>query len=122
MFTSYYLPLNRTSLLLLHPQHPNPKQRPIVVQITTKMANERVVDEMTQFYLSHKDITKAIENLLCAHISTPVPRQVEIEGDGFLLRGSHKPWSYGRTISIKWGDQNLQPADDKWTFVIHVKY
>lgn len=58
MLTSYYLPLNRTNLILLHSQRTDSTERkPIVVQVTTKMARERVIDEMTQFYLSHRDIT-----------------------------------------------------------------
>jgi len=115
MYHPYYLPLNKTTLILLHPD----ENSPFVVQVTAKHAGESVIDELIEFYLAHHEITHAIENLIYAHIRTPLPENVEVEGAGFLLRGTRKPWSYGKTIKIKWGDEVIKPAEDKWTFIIH---
>jgi len=116
MYHRYCLPLNKTSLLILHPDEGSP----LIVQVTAKHAGESVIDELTEFYLAHHEITHAIENLIYAHIRTPLPEnvEVEVEGAGFLLRGTRKSWSFGKTIEIKWGDEVIKPAEDKWTFVI----
>ncbi|KAF9443115.1 hypothetical protein P691DRAFT_680199 [Macrolepiota fuliginosa MF-IS2] len=116
MYTSTCIPLNKTTLLLLH------APKPVVVQVTIKHAGNSIINELSQFYLNHHEISNAIEILLNAHLSTPLPpstHTVEITGDGFTLHGTRRPWPYGQTIRVTWGDEIVKPAEDKWTFVVH---
>lgn len=53
MYHSYCLPLNKTTLILLHPD----ENSPFVVQVTAKYAGESVIDELIEFYLAHHEIT-----------------------------------------------------------------
>lgn len=112
------IPLNKTSLIFLHPDQ-TPTRNPLIAQVTVRHAGESVVDELAQFYVFHHEITYAIETLICAHISTPLPPTLEIEGEGFVIRATRKSWVYGRNLEIRWGDLRVVPLEDKWTFVVH---
>ncbi|KAF9530232.1 hypothetical protein CPB83DRAFT_851218 [Crepidotus variabilis] len=91
-----------------------------VVQVIIRQAYKNVVKELTAFYLSQFEITKAIESILYAHILAPLPEEVRVEGSGFVLRGKRQPWVYGKTLELSWGQQNIKACDEKWSFEFEV--
>jgi hypothetical protein len=63
MYHNYYIPLNKTSLLLfgLPPKSSKSQLQPhpqlVVVQVTVKPAHENTIDELVVFYLNQCEIT-----------------------------------------------------------------
>ena len=66
MYHHYYIPLNKTFLLLLELSSPllslstssaNASIDPVIVQVTVKPANDNLTDEMAAFYLNQYEIT-----------------------------------------------------------------
>lgn len=72
-----------------------------------------------------------------AHIHTPLPEQVQLVGENYVLNGSKRPlaqfcgaladgwtarkaWKYGQRLGLMYGDQRIEPCCDKWIFQFKV--
>lgn len=77
-------------------------------------------DDSAAYLRAQRDITTAIERLLVAHILSPLPHQIRLEGNGYSLHGEHKEWKYGKALQLAWGDQRVRPCKEKWSFVFNV--
>ncbi|KIM91687.1 hypothetical protein PILCRDRAFT_810969 [Piloderma croceum F 1598] len=112
--TLYYLSLNK-AVLLLFPSG-DASSEPHVVQVIIKTSSTPTVGVLTSFFLAQSDITKIIESLVGTHLTTPVPREVVLEGRGYNIRGRRQEWKYGKGLKLAWGDQQVNTGDDKWVF------
>lgn len=117
MYMRYYLPLNKSSLVFFPPQSLVDLQGPYIVQVMIKQAHKEAIHNILTFYLAQPEITKAIETVLIAHISVPLPLEIQLDGDGYVLRGKRKQWDYGKGLELRWGDQPVRVADEKWLFM-----
>ncbi|KAF7325953.1 S-adenosyl-L-methionine-dependent methyltransferase [Mycena kentingensis (nom. inval.)] len=73
--------------------------------------------EVATFYDAQEDITAAIETLVFSDLARPYARkEVEIEGEGYVLVGEKIRWTFGQQYSFKWGQQQVQTNDVKWVF------
>ena len=113
-------------------------------------SNHRLLSFLPSFWLSTKSqyvveayrkqatkrslvIKRAVENLMYAHIHTPLPEQVQLVGENYILNGSkcalaqfcgaladgwtaRKAWKYGQRLDLMCGDQRIEPCCDKWIF------
>ncbi|KAJ7204834.1 hypothetical protein GGX14DRAFT_646519 [Mycena pura] len=62
----------------------------------------------------------AVERVLFEDLVGARPLQtgkgVEIEGDGYVLVGVKMEWKYGRRLELRWGDEEVCVAAEKWVF------
>ncbi|KAF8155612.1 hypothetical protein B0H34DRAFT_714036 [Crassisporium funariophilum] len=128
MYLRYYLPLNKSTLIFFRPSFASSSSDSSelerndghVVQVTLKQAQRDPVKELTTAFVSQHEITKAVESIIFAHIFTSLPKSIHVEGRGYVLHGTRKPWEYGKKLSLKWGQRTVTPCEDKWTFVLEI--
>ncbi|KAF9467852.1 hypothetical protein BDZ94DRAFT_1247888 [Collybia nuda] len=119
---SYYLPLNKATLLFFPPQsdkmiNTGPLSMPWVVQVMIKQARTEPIDEIAVFFRAQNEITSAIESVLVTDILAPLPsNEVKLAGRGYSLHGVRKCWKYGKGIELAWGETPIRTCDDKWVF------
>ncbi|GLB42349.1 hypothetical protein LshimejAT787_1103640 [Lyophyllum shimeji] len=99
-----------------------PFSEPQVVQVCIKPKGESTVDGLFKFFAAQKDITTAIESIVLAHIKSPLPASVIVQGEGYTLHGFRKPWAYGKRVRFTWGSREVSAAEDKWVFLFDPGY
>lgn len=98
MYHHYYIPLNKTFLLLFEPSPPssfpstslsmNASINPVMVQVTVKPANDNLINEMAAFYLNQYEITvRVLSSNNC--ISNPPPYHHPPQKAIEVLIGAH---------------------------------
>jgi hypothetical protein len=86
--------------------------------------------------LLKSSLQKVIESIVLAHISIPLPPEVVVRGKGYALSGSEsskllcrendtrtaerKPWKYGRSLKLGWGEEQIHASAEKWIFVFEL--
>ncbi|KAH9050270.1 hypothetical protein EDB84DRAFT_594842 [Lactarius hengduanensis] len=74
--------------------------------------------EVLALYAQVQQTTSELVTKLAAqHVRLPFPQAVfplVLEGDGYNLRCTLKPWPYGKTLELKWGEIWLTPSEEKW--------
>jgi len=76
------------------------------------------VHDVQTFFRVQDDITEIIEKILLVHLASPFPSTtIIVEGDGYVLYGERKKWTYGKTLRLSWGNQDIRASDEKWLFV-----
>ncbi|KDR80080.1 hypothetical protein GALMADRAFT_265265 [Galerina marginata CBS 339.88] len=138
-YMHYFIPLNQSTLLFFPSdpvQNPNVPVNPksdgkdlnnkseenggYVVQVMIKQARRNVIKEMTTFFLVQYEITKVVESIVFAHIFSPMPPEVRIEGRGYVLKGRRRSWDYGKTLNLRWGEDATKQCEDKWVFLFEL--
>lgn len=120
---AYRLPHKRSTLIFFPPDDygMHITRRPLseaqVVQVRVKQKGVSTVDGLFKFFDAQKDITTAVESIVMAHIWSPLPANLVVEGEGYTLHGFRKPWTYGKRVRFTWGRRKVRAADDKWVFV-----
>ncbi|KAH9072892.1 hypothetical protein EDB83DRAFT_2516652 [Lactarius deliciosus] len=80
--------------------------------------NINSTDEVLALYAQVQQTTsELVTKLVAQHVRLPFPRAVfplVLEGDGYNLRCTLKPWPYGKTLELKWGEIWLTPSEEKW--------
>ncbi|KAL0959573.1 hypothetical protein HGRIS_011283 [Hohenbuehelia grisea] len=87
-----------------------------VVQVIIKSPKGVSSTEIATFYIFQHEITAAIESILAAHLLSPLPQEVVLEGDGYRLNGVRIPWDYGKRLDLSWGKERLRTGATKWRF------
>ncbi|KAF8066028.1 hypothetical protein FPV67DRAFT_1450450 [Lyophyllum atratum] len=119
---AYQLPLNRSVLVFFPPDEYDMHltgrtlYEARVVQVYLKQRKSTLRD-METFFRVQQDITTAIESILLAHITSPLPASLTVEGEGYTLYGSRKPWNYAKPLRFTWGSRDVRAAEEKWVFV-----
>ncbi|KAF8348573.1 hypothetical protein F5887DRAFT_915003 [Amanita rubescens] len=123
----HYLYLNRAELVLFPPISLHDSEHPSVVQVIIKTSRfatptlslllTRLAPswnrpqpsslELATFYLSQKEITQAVKNVMHAHTHTFLPGEIRLVGQGYILHGTRKEWSYRQRLELLWGDQKF---------------
>jgi len=123
----YCLPLNKPVLVFFPPQHDKmlrtgrlSESLVVQVKVTQNLDSVFTVNDAVAYVHAQQDITVAIERLLMAHIISPLPARVELQGNGYSLHGERKQWDYGKTLKLSWGGQPVRSFEDKWLFVFAV--
>ncbi|KAM6503343.1 hypothetical protein JOM56_000286 [Amanita muscaria] len=94
--------------------------QPTVVQpVPPRNRKQPSALELSTFFLAQHEIT-AVENVMYAHIHTPLPEQVQLVGENYVLNGTRKAWKYGQRLGLMYGDQRIEPCCDKWIFQFKV--
>jgi len=115
----YYISLNKSTLVFFPPT--SKENNGYVVQAMIKSAQEDpTIKEITMAFVFQYEITKVVESIIFAHIFTPLPTEIRVEGKGYVLCGKRKAWVYGKSLQLKWGDMCIHPCEDKWVFVFKV--
>ncbi|KAF9058183.1 hypothetical protein BJ165DRAFT_114827 [Panaeolus papilionaceus] len=132
---SYFLPINESRLVFFpHPPMPqvasdgdvgerhfkNKSGRSCVVQVIIRQARKDVIEELTTFYLSQQEITKAVETVIYACLFAHIPELIQMHGNGYTLYGRRKGWSYGKQLNLRWGDDGVNSVSEKWSFILEV--
>ncbi|KAF5379081.1 hypothetical protein D9615_005918 [Tricholomella constricta] len=119
----YSLPLNKVALVFFPPFDDGmdttgrPSSNAQVVQVIVKQNGKLTLDDLAMFFPVQQDITMAVERILVAHITSPLPANLTIEGEGYRLHGAHKPWKYGKKLRLTLGRRDICAAEDKWVFI-----
>jgi len=75
-------------------------------------------DEILALYAQVQPTTsKLVTKLATQHVRLPFPRAafpLVLEGDGYILHCTLKPWPYGKTLELNWGEISLTPSEEKW--------
>ncbi|KAK7044833.1 S-adenosyl-L-methionine-dependent methyltransferase [Favolaschia claudopus] len=90
-----------------------------VVQVMVHMephSTSPTLEEVAAFYNAQEEITITMQMILLENLINPSEKVVEIEGDGYMLIGTKKEWSYGRQLELTWGKEEVRAAEDKWVF------
>ncbi|TFK73509.1 hypothetical protein BDN72DRAFT_834636 [Pluteus cervinus] len=131
---SFYLPSNKTTIVFFPPDGTtgpkggSPLNDPHIVQVKVRLAKTTQLDRIA-YAEAQSDVSQAIQTVLLAHILRPFPRgdtlpgcehlsdgDIIVEGKGYRLHGSFKPWDSGRTLVLEWGTLRIKPCSDKWNF------
>ncbi|KAI5118483.1 hypothetical protein M0805_003515 [Coniferiporia weirii] len=107
--------LGKTTLLFL----PGKGQDHRVAQVTLNTVGETqggTVDTIASFFLVQHQVSELITRVVKAHQTQPLATPVPFAGDQYTLVANKKPWAYGATLKLGWGDERVQPCADKWTF------
>ncbi|KAJ6478722.1 hypothetical protein C8R47DRAFT_628434 [Mycena vitilis] len=121
MTRSYRLRLDQSTLVFFPPQahKDGDVQKSCVVQVMMKMESQSrspTREDVAAYYDAQEEITAAIETILIKNIVIPLRKTIEIDGDGYVLVGEKKDWLYGRRLSLKWGEEDVDVCPDKWIF------
>ncbi|KAF8174109.1 hypothetical protein BJ912DRAFT_67170 [Pholiota molesta] len=125
MAHKYYLSLNKPALLFFPStsreiNHGLDGAKNHVVMVTIKARQHNIAKEMSTFYFLQYEITKVIESIVLAHISIPLPPEVVVRGKGYALSGKRKPWKYGRSLKLGWGEEQIHASAEKWIFAFEL--
>ncbi|KAJ7061012.1 hypothetical protein C8F01DRAFT_1253484 [Mycena amicta] len=118
----YRLRLGESKLLFFPPQAA--LDASTVVQVIVKpLKRYPTRAEVAVFCDAQEDITAAVETIAFENLTSSssnafvqTPTKVEVKGDGYVLLGEKIKWVYGRELALKWGDEKLRMAEEKWVF------
>ncbi|TDL23969.1 hypothetical protein BD410DRAFT_786668 [Rickenella mellea] len=110
------LSLNESTLVFL-PPHTIGSDLPKVAQVSVYAEGRgSLVESIASYFHVQRQISDLVMRVVCAHQVQPLRTPVNFEGNGYTVVANTKQWVYGETLRLKWGDEVVEPCQEKWTF------
>jgi len=111
------LSLNKSQLFFMEA---TTKSEPSVVQVTVRTGDKPSVGILSQYFLSQLEVSNVIAEVLMMHREQSLPPKMIFIGDCYRLIAERKLWKLGLKWKFKWGNENIEPAEEKWQFTFQL--